>query len=109
MKHGPPFIAGKNPAFFGPKNSNMTAFLIYHKFDLPVMETLCEEKRVMKCIEVLGFESNICDSGFVDTTNGAVLSSSMALQLFRLKMAADQDKKAAKDLKACESAQKAAR
>ena len=26
MKHGPPFIAGKNPAFFGPKNSNMTAF-----------------------------------------------------------------------------------
>ena len=36
MKHGPPIIAGKNPAFFGPKNSNMTAFLIYHKFDLPV-------------------------------------------------------------------------
>ena len=36
MKHGPPFIAGKNPAFFGPKNSNMTAFLIYHKFDLLV-------------------------------------------------------------------------
>ena len=46
MKHGPPFIAGKNPAFFGPKNSDMTAFLIYHKFDLPVFMSLRKDGNV---------------------------------------------------------------
>ena len=49
------------------------------------LENILEEKRREFRETILGWDATVCSNGFVDTTQGAVLTSSRALNLARLK------------------------
>lgn len=73
------------------------------------LDSLLQEKLRKVRTGMIGEGAKLCGSGFIDTSNGMVLTSEPAIALAREKAEADQAKKAAEDVKANRRALKAAR
>lgn len=73
------------------------------------LERLFEAKRQILRTKVLGEDTVISKSGFVDTSNGAVLTSVRALALAEGKFTSDTAQRVSKELRATQSAERASR
>ncbi len=73
------------------------------------LQELFEEKRRSVRSSIIGADARIDSSGFIDTSQGMVLTSECALQLARKKAEQDSEKRKAKELKSIRAALASAR